>query len=471
MKAKRILFLITAAIICLSTANLPAFAQNAGQLRVDFKDTRLKNGLRVITVEDRSAPVVSLSVTYNVGSRDEQKGRTGFAHFFEHMMFQGSENVGKSEHFSLVENVGGIINGTTNADRTNYFQAVPSNQLEMILFLEADRMRGLEITQENVDNQRNAVKEERRQRVDNVAYGKSDEMLDELMYDNFAYKHSIIGSMEDLSAARVEDFAGFFKTYYVPNNAVLTLVGDFDTTAAMRMIRKYFENIPRGANLPPAPDMTEPKQTAERRATVEDPLARATRVRIAFKSVPGNTPDFYALQVLATTLTSGQSSRLFQKLVREKELVTNISGAISERRGVGAFNLTATMRPGKNAADVEAVIYEEINRLQNESIADWELQKSKSNSRRNFVFGLQDSLSRAINIGTYAVYYNDPNLINTRLDRVNAVSADDVRRVAREYLQPTNRSVIVTVPKAGAPAKPTGAATLTPIRQNEKEVK
>jgi predicted Zn-dependent peptidase len=162
MKAKRVLFLITAAIICLLTANFPVFAQNAGQIRVDFKDTRLKNGLRVITVEDRSAPVVSLSVTYNVGSRDEQKGRTGFAHFFEHMMFQGSQNVGKSEHFSLVENVGGIINGTTNADRTNYFQAVPSNQLEMILFLEADRMRGLEITQENVDNQRNAVQEERR---------------------------------------------------------------------------------------------------------------------------------------------------------------------------------------------------------------------------------------------------------------------------------------------------------------------
>jgi predicted Zn-dependent peptidase len=459
------------AIICLLTANFPVFAQNGGrQIRVDFKDTRLKNGLRVVMVEDRSAPVVSLSVTYNVGSRDEQKGRTGFAHFFEHMMFQGSQNVGKSEHFSLIENVGGIVNGTTNADRTNYFQTVPSNQLEMILFLEADRMRGLEITEANVDNQRNAVQEERRLRVDNEAYGKSDEMLDELMYDNFAYKHSIIGSMDDLKAARVEDFAGFFKTYYAPNNAVLTLVGDFDTAYAMRMIKKYFENIPRGANLPPAPDMTEPKQTAERRASVDDPLARLPRLQIAYKAVPGNTPDFYALQVLGSALTGGQSSRLFQKLVREKELVTNIFGGISERRGVGAFTLTATLRPGKNAADVEAVIYEEINRLQTEAIADWELQKAKSTSRRNFILGLQNSLSRAINIGTYAVYYDDPNLINTRLDRVNAVRAEDVRRFVNQYLQPINRTVVVTVPKPAATPKPPGAATTKTHSLNEKEI-
>jgi predicted Zn-dependent peptidase len=238
----------------------------------------------------------------------------------------------------------------------------------------------------------------------------------------------------------------------------------------MRMIKKYFENIPRGANLPPAPDMTEPKQTAERRASVDDPLARLPRVQIAYKAVPGNTPDYYALQVLGSALTGGQSSRLFQKMVREKELVTNIFGGISERRGVGAFTMTATLRPGKNAADVEAVIYEEINRLQNEAIADWELQKAKSTSRRNFVLGLQNSLSRAINIGTYAVYYDDPNLINTRLDRVNAVRAEDVRRVVNQYLQSTNRTVVVTVPKPAAPTKTSGAATTRIQSLNGKEI-
>jgi predicted Zn-dependent peptidase len=461
MKSAMKLFLTTIAVFCLLNLETTAFAQNERRLNVDFKETTLKNGLRVITVEDRTAPVVSLTITYNAGSRDERKGRTGFAHLFEHMMFQGSQNVGKAEHFALVENVGGFLNGTTNVDRTNYFQTVPSNQLEMILFMEADRMRALEITKENLDNQRNAVQEERRLRVDNEAYGKSEEMLDELMYDNFAYKHSVIGSMDDLNAASVEDVREFFKTYYAPNNAVLTLVGDFDTADALERIKKYFESVPRQP-APSAPDMTEPKQTAERRATVEDALARLPRIQIAFKAVPGNTPEFYAFQVLGSALTGGQSSRLFQKLVREKELVTGINGGINERRGVGAFTLTATVRPGKNAADVEAAIYEEIERLKTEAIADWELNKAKNNTRRNFINGLQSSLNRSLNLGIYAVFYNDPNLINTRLDRYNAVKSEDVRRVAQQFLLPTNRTVVVTVPKP----KTAGAA----VSKGEKEI-
>jgi predicted Zn-dependent peptidase len=435
-------------LIC-ALAVLPGQAQTARNVRVDFKETTLKNGLRVITVEDHSAPVVAISITYNVGSRDERKGRTGFAHLFEHMMFKGSENIGSGEHFMLVFNNGGSMNGTTNEDRTNYFEILPANQLDLAIFLEADRMKSLAITKENLDNQRNAVQEERRLGVDNQAYGKSGEVMQELIYDNFAYKHSVIGSMEDLNAATIEDVAAFFKMYYAPNNAVLTLVGDFNTNEALAKIRTNFEGIPRQPN-PPAVDMTEPQQKEQRRADLEDVLARAARVDVGYKAAAGNTADFYAMQVLSAALLNGQSSRLYQKLVRDKEMATSVNGFVDEKRGTGAFYTFATLRPGVATKDVEAAIYEEIERLKKEPIADWELQKAKNSTRRNFINGLQSSLSRAISIGQYTVYYNDPNLINTRLDKVAAVTKEDVQRVANKYLVDTNRTVVVTVPKAKA---------------------
>lgn len=435
-------------LIC-ALAVLPGQAQTARNVRVDLKETTLKNGLRVITVEDHSAPVIAISITYNVGSRDERKGRTGFAHLFEHMMFKGSENVGSGEHFLLVFNNGGTMNGTTNEDRTNYFEALPSNQLDLAVFLEADRMKSLAITKDNLDNQRNAVQEERRLGVDNQAYGKTGEVQQDLLYDNFAYKHTTIGSMDDLNAATVDDVASFFKMYYAPNNAVLTLVGDFNTNEAIAKIKTAFESIARQPN-PPAVDMAEPQQKAERRADLEDQLARAARVDIAYKAVPGNTADFYALQVLAAALQNGQSSRLYQKLVKEKEMVTNVGGVMDEKRGVGALYTNATLRPGMNTKDVEALIYAEIERLKTEPIADWELQKAKNTTRRNFITNLQSSLARAVQIGQYTVYYNDPNLINTRLDKVSAVTKEDVQRVANKYLLDTNRTVVVTMPKAKA---------------------
>jgi predicted Zn-dependent peptidase len=447
MKQAHRILSIAFAFALFFSLNISASAQNQKQMRVDFKENTLKNGLRVITVEDHSAPVIAISVTYNVGSRDEKPGRTGFAHLFEHMMFQGSENVGKGEHFTLVFNNGGNMNGTTSADRTNYFEALPANQLDLALFLEADRMRSLAITKENLDNQRNAVQEERRLGVDNQPYGKTDEMIDELIYDNFAYKHSTIGSMEDLNAASVEDVAQFFKTYYAPNNAVLVLVGDFNTNDALARIRKNFESIPTQP-APPTVDMTEPQQKAERRAAVEDQLARQTRVDIAFKAVPGNTPEFYAMQVLSSALQNGQSSRLFQKLVKDKQLATGVSGYMDERRGVGAFYIQASVAPGKNSADVEAAIYEEIEAMKTSAIADWELNKAKNNTRRNFINSLQSSLNRAVQMGINTIYFNEPNLINTRLDKVNAVTAAQVQQAANKYLLPTNRVVIVTTPKA-----------------------
>jgi predicted Zn-dependent peptidase len=431
-------------------------AQAPRNVRVDFKETTLKNGLRVITVEDHSAPVVALSITYNVGSRNEREGRTGFAHLFEHMMFKGSENVGSGEYYMLIFNNGGNMNGTTNEDRTNYFAVLPANQLDLALFLESDRMKSLAITKENLDNQRNAVQEERRLGVDNQPYGKSSERQQELLYDNFAYKHSVIGSMDDLNAATVEDVAAFFKMYYAPNNATLVLVGDFKTPEALAKISSSFESIPRQPD-PPAVDMAEPQQKAERRDTLSDVLARAPRVDLAYKAVAGNTADFYALQVLAAVLQSGQSSRLYQKLVKEKEMVTNVGGFMDEKRGVGAFYSNATLRPGVKTEDVEAAIYAEIERLKKEPIADWELQKAKNTTRRNLINGLQSSLLRAITIGQYAVYYNDPSLINTRLEKVAAVTKEDVQRVGNKYLLDTNRTVVITMPQAKA--KPATGST------------
>jgi predicted Zn-dependent peptidase len=441
--------------IC-ALAVLSGQAQTARNVRVDFKETTLKNGLRVITVEDRSAPVIAISVTYNVGSRDERQGRTGFAHLFEHMMFKGSENVGSGEHFLLVFNNGGTMNGTTNEDRTNYFEALPANQLDLALFLEADRMKSLAITKENLDNQRNAVQEERRLGVDNQPYGKSQEKHQEIMYDNFAYKHSVIGSMDDLNAASVEDVSAFFKTYYAPNNAVLVLVGDFSTTEALAKIRASFESIPRQPD-PPKVDMAEPEQKGERRAAMEDMLARAARIDMAYKAVAGNTADFYALQVLSAALQSGQSSRLYQKLVKEKEMVTGVGGFMDEKRGVGGFYTNATLRPNVKPEDVEAIIYAEIDQLKKEPIADWELQKAKNTTRRNFINGLQSSLNRAVSMGQYTVYYNEPSLINSRLEKVAAVTKEDVQRVANKYLADTNRTIVVTTPKAKAKSA-TGAS-------------
>jgi zinc protease len=452
---RRVSKFLSPLFVC-ALAIVSAQAQGPRNVRVDFKETTLKNGLRVITVEDHSAPVVAISITYNVGSRDERKGRTGFAHLFEHMMFKGSENIGSGEHFMLVFNNGGNMNGTTNEDRTNYFEILPSNQLDLGLFLEADRMKSLAITKENLDNQRNAVQEERRLGVDNQPYGKSNELQQELLYDNFAYKHSVIGSMDDLNAATVEDVAAFFKMYYAPNNAVLVLVGDFKTADALAKIRGNFESIPRQPD-PPAVDMTEPQQKAERRASVDDVLARAPRVDLAFKAVPGNTADFYALQVLSAVLQSGQSSRLYQKLVKEKEMVTGVGGFMDEKRGVGALYSNATLRPGVKTEDIETAIYAEIDRLKKEPIADWELQKAKNTTRRNLINGLQSALTRAITLGQYTVYYNEPGLINARLDKVATVTKEDVQRVANKYLVDTNRTVVITMPKAKA--KPTTGAS------------
>lgn len=416
-------------------------------VQVAFTSHELENGLRIILSEDRSAPTYSIAVTYRVGSRDERKGRTGFAHLFEHMMFQGSENVGKGEHFILVLNNGGSMNGTTNADRTNYFQTLPSNQLELGLFLEADRMRSLDISQANLDNQRNAVQEERRQRVDNQPYGRTSETLIGVAYDNFAYQHSTIGSMEDLNAATLDDISEFFRIYYAPNNAVLTLVGDFDSNRALDRIKHHFGAIPRQPD-PPDPDLTEPPQSAERRASVNDRFARLPRIDMAWKIPPGYSDDWYPLSVLASILGSGQSSRLFQKLVRDEEVALQASSGAQARTGTGLLTAIAVGRPGIDLESIEDLIDAQVERLQNEKVQNWELEKAFMQLRRQRAQSLASTLSRAVQLGNLAVTHGNPDLINTIEKRIQEVTAEDIQRVARRYLVKTNRTIVTTLPEA-----------------------
>ncbi len=425
----------------------------AAGIQIPIQQLMLNNGLRVVLSEDHAAPTVSLCVTFDAGSRNELPGHTGFAHLFEHMMFQGSQNVGKGEHLILVRVNGGDVNGTTGDDSTNYYERVPANQLDMALFLESDRMRALRITPANLDNQRNTVQEERRLRMDNQPYGKTGEIIEDLAYDNFAYKHSTIGSMADLNAAGLADVAQFFKTYYAPNNAVLSLVGDFNTPEAVAKIKKYFEDIP-AQPAPPAVDMTEPAQTAERRTVVEDSFARLPRLDVVYKTVPADTPDWYALDMLGDILFGGPSSRLYQKLVKEKAVALQIAGGIDLRRGPALFQAFALLKPGQDAGEVEKLIYEEFEHIKADGVTAAEIDKIRIQDRLQQAESLTSTLGRARTLGRYAVYFHDPNLINTTLANYSQVTPADIQRVARQYLGATQRTVVLTNPKARpAPAR------------------
>ena len=417
--------------------------------KLALHETRLDNGLRVILVSDHSAPVYSINIAYNVGSRNEMPGHTGFAHLFEHMMFQGSANVGKGEHFIAVLNNGGNMNGTTSEDRTVYFEELPKNQLDLALYLEADRMRSLNITQANLDNQRSAVEEERRQSIDNQPYGRAEIDLDSLSYDNFAYKHPTIGSMADLDAASVADVAAFFRIYYAPNNAVLTLVGDFDTNEALAKVKKYFAAIPAQPAAPKV-DLREEAHYGERQETISDPLARVPRLDIAYHIPAGNTADNYAMQQLGIAVAQGQSSRFYQHLVKDQQLASNVRIFADARIGPSQFRIAASPRPGVNIADLEKGLDEEIAAVAKDGITPEELTTARAQVLRRFIEQRRSSLGTARLIGEYAVKFDDPNLINTILDKQNAVTLEQVNHAATTYLVREQRTVITTVP---APAE------------------
>jgi len=390
---------LTASVWALSLWPAPAaLAAPPAIPPVQFQDLRLANGLRVIIAPDHSAPVFSIALTYNTGSRNERPGRTGFAHLFEHMMFQGSENVGKGEHFILVLNNGGGMNGTTSEDRTNYFETLPKNQLDLALFLESDRMRSLALNEANLDNQRKAVEEERRLGYDNQPYGKSELEVSNLAYDNFAYKHSTIGEMSDLDAAGLQDVKDFFRIYYAPNNAVLTLVGDVDAAEALQKIKNTFGSI--SSQTAPAPvDMTEPEHAGARRETIDDSLARVPRVVVAYHIPQGDTPENDAFQVLERVLGAGKSSRLYQHLVKDRQLATSVQVDAEVRRGPSLLTITAMLRPGVQPEELEKAIGDEIEAVRGGGVTPREIEKGRTQFKRDLVGALQSSLTTAILLG------------------------------------------------------------------------
>jgi predicted Zn-dependent peptidase len=310
-------------------------------------------------------------------------------------------------------------------------------------------MKSLAITAGNLENQRETVKEERRQRYDNQPYGLTFDTLFETVYDNFAYKHSTIGSMDDLNAATLKDVADFFKTYYAPNNAVLSLVGDFKTAEALQKIEKYFGAIP-AQPAPRPPDMSEPKQNGERRKTLEDPLAQVARLDVAFKIPPGNTTDWYALYVLGEILSTGQSSRLYQSLIRDKQVAVQVGAGTFERRGPSIFLVDLFITPGKDPKEVEKLLFEELERVKNEPVTDAELQKVRMAVKRAKVEQLQGTLYRAQSLSEYAVFYNDANVVNSGNDKLMSITKEQIQRAARTYLIDSNRTVLTTVPKPKA---------------------
>jgi zinc protease len=438
MKVLLCAFLAAVAVQCFAQSKLP---------KLQLTDTTLDNGLRVIIAPDHTAPVFAVSVTYNTGSRNEKPGHTGFAHLFEHLMYEGSENVGKGEHMLLVQNYGGSMNGSTNNDQTNYFEELPKNQLDMALFLEADRMHALNVNQFNLDNQRNAVQEERRLRVDNQPYGKSGEELEGLAYDAFPYHHSVIGSMDDLNAASIDDVKEFFRIYYAPNNAVLVVTGDVDPVVVLAKVKKYFGSISRQPAPPPV-DAAEPEHDKERRKTITDALARLPQVSAAYNAPPGNTADVHALQVLGLVLSSGRSSRFYEHLVHDKQMAINVFAGVQERRGPSLFRVVAVPRPGVKVEDLEKAIYDEIEAIKQDGITQQELDKVRTQFLRAQIQARSSSQGLANRIGTLTVFYNDPNLINTLYDQVSAVTAEQVKQAAIKYLVPKHRAVVITLPAA-----------------------
>jgi predicted Zn-dependent peptidase len=421
----------------------------------------LANGLRVVFSADRAIPVVSVAVYYDVGSRNEKEGRTGFAHLFEHMMFQGSENVPKAAHFQYIFNAGGTMNGTTSTERTNYFETLPSNYLPLALWLESDRMRSLKVTQENLDNQRNAVQEEKRLRYDNQPYVTAFLRMNELIFRNPANAHSTIGSMEDLDAATIDDVQEFFRIYYAPNNAVLSIVGDFDNNEARELVEKYFAGIP-AQSVPPRVDVSEPEAVAIREETFNDPLAPAPAFVLGWKVPERRTPDFYALSLAGTLLFEGDSSRLYQKLVKGDESVVSIEGGVDERRGPSALYIFALPKPGEEVSKIREQIFEEIKSIASDGPSEAEMEKLRNSLCNDAVRGRQSTMYRAQRLAEFALYDSDPRLVDSELAHYLSVTAGDIKQAVARYIDGPNRVALDIIPAAAATHTDIAAASAAP---------
>ncbi len=441
-------------LLLLLPGTLSAQAGGGGGGRIAFEQFTLPNGLRVIYSEDHSTPIVSVDVWYAVGSRNERSGRSGFAHLFEHMMFQGSAHVKKAEHGQLVERAGGTNNGSTAEDRTEYFETVPSNRLNLALWLEADRMRSLAITEENFENQRQAVKEERRLRIDNQPYQGAFSDGVTWPFDStscFPYAHTVIGSMADLDSAKLADVQAFFDAYYAPNNATIVVVGDFNPSELRRLVNEYFAGVPSH----PQPDLAvrcnAPTGPGTRRREVHDAQANLEAVLRFYRIPEHRSPDTPALEVLNIILGQGESSRLNVAVVR-REKAAVATGALmnpfGSRNGPGVLFAYGVVNQGVTAEHMDSSIGMQLDSIRANGITSDELAKAKNSLRAGFIGNRETTIGKAEELHHYLTFHDSIDEINTDLDKLIAVTADDVKRVANAYLTPANLTLVIV--RAGA---------------------
>jgi zinc protease len=419
--------------------------------KLEVREHKLANGLDLLMYEDHAVPVATVQVWYHVGSKDEKPGRSGFAHLFEHLMFKGSANVGPEEHKNFISSIGGRYNATTDADRTLYFQTFPSNYLERVLWMEADRMSSLDVSDENFKSERDVVKEERRLRIENPPFGRLLEVVLDKTYTTHPYRIDTIGSMADLNAATIEDVRAFHSLYYVPNNATVVVTGDLDPATTIRWVEKYFGGIPAGKPIPR--DLPkEPVQTAERRAVDYHANTPLPAVVITYHIPEAVNPDLYALKVAANILSSGDSSRLYQRLVYEKQMAVEAGGQTIALEDPGVFFFFAILQAGQKPEDGEQELLAAVDKLRAEPVSDTELVKAKNQFISELVFGRQTGQDKADAIGYAQVILNDLSLVNRQLAEFQKVTAADVQRVARTYFGPEKRTVVYMLPEAMRPA-------------------
>ncbi|CCH03142.1 putative zinc protease y4wA [Fibrella aestuarina BUZ 2] len=429
-------------------------AATTTQGRIKFSEFDLPNGLHVILHQDNSTPLVAVTMMYHVGSKNEQPTRTGFAHFFEHLLFEGSDNIKRGEYMKIVKGNGGQLNANTSQDRTFYYEVMPSNKLELGLYLESERLLHAKIDEKGVETQREVVKEEKRQRIDNQPYGSIFTEVLKHAYTKHPYQWAPIGSLEHLNAATIDEFRQFYKDFYVPNNAILSIAGDIDPAQAKTLVTKYFAEIPKGTKAIYRPSIKEPAQTKEVRDTIYDNITLPAVVQ-AYHIPAQGTPDSYAMEVLQTILAGGESSRMTKEIVDKQQKALQSAAFPVANEDAGLFLTYSIANQGVKPDELEASVNTEVERVKKDLVTDAELTKVKNQIETNFVNQNARIFGVAENLANYKMYYGDANLINTEIDRYNKVTKEDLRRVANQYLRPENRVVLYYLPKA-AEGKDTG---------------
>ena len=432
---------ITCLLLC------TAFLARAQSNKIDFTEYTLDNGLHVILQPDKTTPIVAVSVMYHVGSKNEQSNRTGFAHFFEHLMFEGSDNIKRGEYTNLVQTAGGTLNANTSQDRTYYYEVLPSNQLALGLWLESERMRSAKIDQAGVETQRNVIKEEKKESFDNRPYGTILEKTFANAFSEHPYRWVPIGSAQYIDQATLSEFVDFYKTFYVPNNATLSIAGDIDVNQAKELIQKYFSPIPKGTKEIPRPTVKEAPKTQETREIIFDNVQLPAVVQ-AYHIPEQTNPDYYAITMLTNLLTGGESARLNKALIDQQQKAVYVGSFPMQLEDPGLFLAFAVANAGVNIDEVERSIDAEIERVKKEQISDAEFQKLRNQIENSFVQKNFTVAGRAEQLANYHTFYKNTNLINTELQNFLKVTKDDLARVANQYFTRENRVVLHYLPKA-----------------------